>query len=78
MIIVKFFAVLKEKMVYDMLIDQEQLDIAELKTHIMSKDASVLSILERSRFVVNNVFVEKDFVFKSNDTIYVVPPSSGG
>jgi molybdopterin converting factor small subunit len=77
-IIVKFFAALKEKLVYDILIEKEQMSVSDLKTYLINKDASIASLLERSRFVVNNIFVGNDFIFKTNDTIYVVPPSSGG
>lgn len=52
--------------------------ISELKTFLIQQNPEAENILNLSRFAVNDNFVNLEFEIKNNDTICIIPPSSGG
>ena len=52
--------------------------IAELKKELERINPLSKNILSHSRFAVEENFVEANYKLKENDTIVVIPPSSGG
>ncbi|TAH03373.1 MAG: MoaD/ThiS family protein [Sphingobacteriales bacterium] len=52
--------------------------ISDLKTYLIQQNSDAENILNLSRFAVNDTFVDLDFEIKKNDTICIIPPSSGG
>jgi molybdopterin converting factor small subunit len=75
---IKSFASIKEKLKEDITLSDAQLSQIELKAILIEAEPSLMNILDRCRFVVNNQFVNQDFIFQSDDIVYIVPPSSGG
>lgn len=52
--------------------------ISDLKALLIKQNPEAQNILNLSRFAVNHTFVNLDFEIKHNDTICIIPPSSGG
>lgn len=52
--------------------------ISDLKTYLIQQNSDAENILNLSRFAVKDTFVDLDFEIKKNDTICIIPPSSGG
>ncbi|WP_448698786.1 MoaD/ThiS family protein [Mucilaginibacter sp. AW1-3] len=75
---IQVFAVLKEHFDKEFEVGGDIHDIATLKDHLLKLNAEAGNILQISRFAVNNEFVNLDYAIKSNDTICIFPPSSGG
>jgi molybdopterin synthase sulfur carrier subunit len=74
---IKVFAVLKE--FFEDYNDVEDLHtIEDVKGHLLRINPGALHLLNSCRFAVNNTFVSLNTTIHHDDTIYVMPPSSGG
>jgi len=50
----------------------------ELKAVLVKMNDSADELLSACRFAVEEGFIDKDFKLNSNDTVVIIPPSSGG
>jgi len=75
---IRVFAILKDYLDEEFIIPRPIDSIAELKKELAMLHPEIQKLLESCRFAVANSFVDHTFQFKENDTIYIVPPSSGG
>ena len=74
---VRFFAVLKDYFGTSIPLIEVS-SISEIKKQLELLNPSSKDILNKSRFALNEEFVDLDTKIESNDLIYVLPPSSGG
>lgn len=75
---IKTFAILTDLLGDSFEISAENNSIESLKKSLIERNPTVEKILASSRFVVENRFVENDYVFKNEQLILIMPPSSGG
>lgn len=77
MMTIKLFAVLKEyfEEAYEV---RDIKTIGALRTHLVEINPDAQTILNSCRFAINNHFVPLDTSLNDQDTIFVMPPSSGG
>lgn len=52
--------------------------IQELREMLQQKMPAATMVLSECRFAVNDEFVEDDFLPGKEDTVHIIPPSSGG
>ncbi len=50
----------------------------ELKLRLQALNADATELLQSCRFAVEEGFIDNGFKLKENDTVIVIPPSSGG
>jgi len=50
----------------------------ELKRHLVQINDQAEQILDSCRFAVEDGFIDNDYKLKENDTVIIIPPSSGG
>jgi molybdopterin synthase sulfur carrier subunit len=50
----------------------------ELKACLLTINVRAGELLQTCRFAVEEVFIDNAFKLKANDTVIIVPPSSGG
>ncbi len=73
------FAVLKEYFPSTLQINDDLIkNCTQLKKHLISLNNDAEPVLNSCRFAVNNKFITEEFILESNDTIAIIPPSSGG
>ena len=75
---VQVFAALKEHFEPVFEVADNVTSVEELKQLLSRSKPSAQSILNSCRFVVNDTFIQDDFKFQEHDTIFIIPPSSGG
>lgn len=78
MVNIKVFAVLKDYFDENFSIDQGVNTVEDLKKELIERKPHSRNLLASCRFAINNSFVDTDFKLNQNDTIYIIPPSSGG
>ncbi len=75
---IQAFAVLKDFFDKEFILTGSVATIAELKSRLMAINPEASVVLEICRFAVNDEFVDLKYQLKENDTICIIPPSSGG
>ena len=50
----------------------------ELKQRLLDINGQAGKILDSCRFAVEEGFIENNYKLKENDTVIIIPPSSGG
>lgn len=75
---VQVFAVLKEYFDKEFELDENIHDMPALKKRLIQFNPEAAAILNICRFAVKDEFIDNDFQFQVNDTIYIIPPGSGG
>lgn len=75
---VQVFAILKDHFDKEFEIAQNISDTEELRNFLIQSKPETKTILSNCRFAVNDEFVEMNFKLRSNDTVVIIPPSSGG
>jgi len=76
---IKVFAVLKDYFEPEFTLEiNEGLKISDILDIIMVKSPFSSSVLFRSRVAICENFVSPDYILKENETIFIIPPSSGG
>jgi len=75
---IQVFAVLKDYFDKEFQLSGGIKNIAELKTQLTNQNPEAASVLDLCRFAVHDEFVEPNYPINSNDTICIIPPSSGG
>jgi molybdopterin converting factor small subunit len=74
---VKVFAILKEY--YQELFELKGITtVAQLKDHLLYKNPGAENIIKTSRYARNDHFIDLNTIVEEHETIYVLPPSSGG
>ena len=75
---VEVFAILKEHFEKEFEVDANIASAGDLKDFLIQSRPEAENILNNCRFAVNEEFVEMNYKLNSNDTIVIIPPSSGG
>lgn len=75
---VTVYAVLKDYFDPSFQLDEKLTSIEALKNKLEQIKPQAAAVLNASRFAVNDEFVNLDFKIKEDDSISVLPPSSGG
>jgi len=50
----------------------------ELKLRLLEINEGAKNILDSCRFAIEEGFIDQDHKLKENDTVIIIPPSSGG
>jgi molybdopterin synthase sulfur carrier subunit len=75
---IQVFAVLKDYFEKEFEVYESIQDVPQLKDKLMQVNPASGSILNSCRFAVKDDFIDNDFKLADNDTIYIIPPGSGG
>ena len=75
---VQVFAILKDHFEKEFEIEADISNAQELRNFLIQSRPETTNILNHCRFAVNDEFVEMNFKLKPNDTVVIIPPSSGG
>jgi molybdopterin synthase sulfur carrier subunit len=75
---IEVYAVLKEYFDKEFTLQQSFGDINDLKSFLIDRNPRSAGVLNISRFAVDNEFVDNNYRLKENDSISIMPPSSGG
>ena len=75
---IEVFAVLKDYFKAEFELDTAVSSIEALKEVLVTLQPGAIDILSTCRFAVNDEFIDNNFQLKESDTIYIIPPSSGG
>ncbi|WP_256010523.1 MoaD/ThiS family protein [Desertivirga xinjiangensis] len=75
---VEVFALLKEYFDKQFFVPDLVEDINSLKDYLGQQNPEATRILSSCRFAVNDEFIDTSYKFKQNDSISIIPPSSGG
>lgn len=75
---IQTFAVLKDYFDKEFELAGGMSDITALKSHLTKLNPAASDVLDICRFAVHDEFVDADYKLKENDTICIIPPSSGG
>lgn len=75
---VQVFAVLKDYFEKEFELTGDVQDVSALKERLIKDVPSATGILNICRFAVNDEFIDHNFQLRENDTIFIIPPASGG
>jgi molybdopterin synthase sulfur carrier subunit len=75
---VQVYAILKDHFDKEFELNEPVHSVAELSEALIRRNPAVKKIIPICRFAVNDNFVDNDFQLQSNDSIHIIPPSSGG
>jgi len=75
---IQVFAVLKDYFDKEFEIANSVKNISALKQQLAAQNPQAANVLDLCRFAVHDEFVDPDYPINTNDTICIIPPSSGG
>jgi molybdopterin synthase sulfur carrier subunit len=75
---VKVYAALKEHFKPEFEVTESVRNTDELKNFLQAINAKSAEILNSCRFAVKDTFIDNEFKLQENDTVVIIPPSSGG
>lgn len=75
---VEVFALLKDYFEPVFNIEERIISIEQLKQKLVQLKPATASIISACRFAVDDTFVNNEFKLNQNDTVAIIPPSSGG
>ncbi|RYY28082.1 MAG: hypothetical protein EOP41_03435 [Sphingobacteriaceae bacterium] len=75
---IEVFAVLKDYFDKEFQLQSSAKNILELKQQLIVQNPEAANVLQLCRFAVHDEFVNSDYKINPNDTITIIPPSSGG
>lgn len=75
---VQVFAVMKDFFEKEFELQENISDIPGLKERLIQLNPAADSLLDICRFAVKDTFIDNDFQLQQHDTIYIIPPGSGG
>lgn len=75
---IQVYATLKDHYEKDFELKESIADIDTLKNRLKQMSPNAEHLLSRCRFAVSDEFVSGDHKLNPNDTVFVIPPSSGG
>ncbi len=75
---VKVFATLKDYYAPEFELESVARNLEDLKHLLLRINAQAAQLLDSCKFAVGDTFIDKDHKLKDNDTVIIIPPSSGG
>ena len=75
---IQVFALLKDHFEKEFEVKEQFTDIVSLKKHLAALQPTATNVLEKCRFAVHDEFINQDYQLTENDTVCIIPPSSGG
>ena len=72
------YAILKDYFDKEFVVEEQFGTVQELNTFLKQRNPAAATILYACRYAVKDNFVTDDFVLNTQDTIHIIPPSSGG
>lgn len=75
---IKVYAVLKEYFESEFELYALVLSVADLKDELVKLNPESTKLIGLSRFAVNNAFINPNHQFYGNESVSIIPPSSGG
>ena len=75
---IQVYAILKDYFDRDFAVDETVGNIEALNQVLIQRNPQAKDILSSCRYAVNDSFVDNQFQLKPNDSIHIIPPSSGG
>ena len=75
---IEVYAILKEYFEKQFIVQEQIESIDSLREYLSLQKPEATNILQSCRFAVDDEFVSDTYQLKENDTISIIPPSSGG
>ena len=75
---IQVYAILKDYFDKDFTVDETVTNIEALNNILIERNPAAAAILAGCRYAVNDHFVDTQFQLQPNDSIHIIPPSSGG
>jgi molybdopterin synthase sulfur carrier subunit len=75
---IEVFAILKEYFDKEFEIKDQLKTVEELRAHLAFLNPASSNVLKICRFAVHDEFVADHYQLTGNDSVVVIPPSSGG
>lgn len=75
---IQVYAILKDYFNRDFTVDETVATVEALHTVLIDRNPAAADILAGCRYAVNDSFVDHQFQLNPNDSIHIIPPSSGG
>lgn len=72
------YAALKDYFDKEFVVEEQFSTIAQLNNFLTQRNPAAATVLSACRYAVNDTFVSDDFILTKEDTIHIIPPSSGG
>jgi molybdopterin synthase sulfur carrier subunit len=72
------YAALKDYFDKEFVVEEEFSSIEQLNNFLTQRNPAATTILSACRFAVKDSFVDNDFILTKEDSIHIIPPSSGG
>jgi sulfur-carrier protein len=74
----KIYAALKQHFNAEFELPAQACTLPELKKELVKINPQAARMIDLSRFAVNDCFMDADHRFNGNETVSIIPPSSGG
>ncbi len=75
---IQVYAILKDYFDAALTVDETVNNIEALNHMLIERNPAAAAILAGCRYAVNDTFVDAQFQLQPNDSIHIIPPSSGG
>jgi len=75
---IRVFATLKDYYAPEFELPTAAGNTEELRQLLIGLNGKAGQLLNSCRFAVGDTFIDKDHKLKNNDTVIIIPPSSGG
>ncbi len=75
---IQVYAILKDYFDKDFTVDETAGNIEALNNILIERNPAAKNILAGCRYAINDSFVDNQFQLQPNDSIHIIPPSSGG
>ncbi len=72
------YAILKDYFDKEFILEQPVQTIDELQHFLTARNPAAKDILAACRYAVKDRFVTDDFVLAPDESVHIIPPSSGG
>ena len=72
------YAILKDYFDKEFVVEEQFATVQELNNFLTQQNPAATAILSACRYAVKDNFVTDDFVLSKEDSIHIIPPSSGG
>lgn len=73
-----FYAILKEYFEPAIQIEENMQSVETLNAYLLQLNPDAGPILKSCRYAINDRFVDLNFQLNADDSIHIIPPSSGG
>lgn len=72
------YAALKDYFDKEFVVNEQFKTVQELNNFLTQRNPAAATILSACRYAVKDNFVTNDFTLNTEDSIHIIPPSSGG